>query len=82
MGVKWNLPPHVALLTDQLVLAVAETDWTSPYVAGSSPGHLELLPDEGTDAAGAALGPDQDRIRRSSESRAVCALIEILVRSR
>jgi hypothetical protein len=34
---------------DQLQLAAAETDGeTSPHVAGSSPGHPELLPDEGT----------------------------------
>jgi hypothetical protein len=46
---------HVALPTEldrPVALAAAETDGeTSPHVAGSSPGHLALLPDQGADGS-------------------------------
>src|SRR6202022_2813990 len=46
---------HVALPTEldrSVALAAAEADGeTSSHVAGSSRGHLELLPDEGTDGS-------------------------------
>src|ERR1700722_5981454 len=50
-----------------VALAAAETDGeTSRHVAGSSPGHLELLPDEGTDGGG---GSRQRQHQKSASSR-------------
>src|ERR1700723_3633679 len=50
-----------------VALAAAETDGeTSRHVAGSSPGHLELLPDEGTDGCG---GSRQRQHQKSASSR-------------
>ena len=57
---------NVALLAEldrPVALAAAETDGeTSPHVTGSSRGHLELLPDEGTD------GSDRSRQRQHQSS--------------